>query len=44
MTSEASNILNMKYDLDKNLNKNVFHTIKTVIGSRSKSAWNKIVT
>ena len=33
----------MRVDLDKNLNKNVFHTIETAIGyAPKKSAWNKI--
>ena len=28
--------------MDKNLGKNVFHTIKTAIGYTPKLAWNKI--
>ena len=32
----------MRVDLDKNLDKDVFHTIKTSIGYPAKSAWNKI--
>ena len=32
----------MKVDLNKNLNKDVFHTIKTAIRYPPESAWNKI--
>ena len=32
----------MTVNLDKNLDKDVFHTIKIAIGSTLKSAWNKI--
>ena len=32
----------MRVDLDKNLNKEVFHTIKTGIGYPPKLFWNKI--
>ena len=32
----------MRVDLNKNLDKDVFHTIKTAIGHPPKSAWNKI--
>ena len=32
----------MRVDLDKHLDKKVFHTIKNAIGYAQKSAWNKI--
>ena len=32
----------MRVDLDENLDKDVFHTIKTAIGYPPESAWNKI--
>ena len=35
-------IVNMRIDLDKNLNKDVFHTIKATISYPPKLAWNKI--
>ena len=35
-------IVNMRVDLDKNLDKDVFHNIKTTIGYPPKLAWNKI--
>ena len=33
---------NMRVNLNKNLDKDVFHTIKTAIGYPPKSAWNRI--
>ena len=32
----------MRVDLGKNLDKNMFHAIKTAIGYAPKLAWNKI--
>ena len=32
----------MKVDLDKNLDKDVFHTLKTAIGYPPELSWNKI--
>ena len=32
----------MNVELDKNLDKDVFHTIKSAIGYQPKLAWNKI--
>ena len=32
----------MSVDLDKDLGKDVFHTIKTAIGYPPESVWNKI--
>ena len=42
LTAEPYSIVNIRVDLDKNLDKDVFHTIKTGIGYPLKSASNKI--
>ena len=36
-------MVNIRVKLDKNLDKDVFHTIKTVISYPPKSTWNKII-
>ena len=39
---EPHSIVNMRVDVDKNLDKDLLHTIKTTTGNTPKSAWNKI--
>ena len=39
---ESYSIVNMRVDLDKNLDKDVCHTIKMEIGYPPELAWNRI--
>ena len=42
ITTEPHSIVKMRVNVDKNLDKDLFHTIKTAIDFPPKSAWNKI--